>query len=85
MVIERFKTGGIKPVGERFRRIGRMLPEGVNYLASWMDTSGSQCFQLMEAADAESLAAWTSHWEDLVDFEIIPVQTSAEFWSKIAE
>ena len=55
MVIERFKRRDLAPVGERFQRHGRMLPEGVTYRASWMDAAGTRCFQLMEAADAESL------------------------------
>jgi hypothetical protein len=83
MVIERFKNGNAKPVGERFRRDGRMMPEDVIYHASWVDPVGARCFQLMEALSPESLAAWTSRWDDLVDFEVIPVLTSTDFWSKI--
>ena len=82
MVIERFKNRDAGPVGERFRRQGRMLPEGVAYHASWMDWSGDRCFQIMEAPHAESLATWISRWDDLVDFEIVPVLTSADFWSR---
>ncbi len=84
MVIERFKDGNAKPIGERFRRDGRMLPEDVIYHVSWVDPAGLRCFQLMEAPDPESLAAWTSRWHDLVDFEIVPVLTSDDFWSKVA-
>jgi hypothetical protein len=83
MVIERFKDGNAKPIGEWFRRDGRMLPEGVIYQASWADPEGARCFQLMEAPDAESLAAWTSRWHDLVEFEVVPLMVSAGFWSKI--
>lgn len=82
MVIERFKHGAA-PVGERFQRQGRMLPEGVTYHASWMDAPGDRCFQLMEAPHPESLNPWISRWEDLVNFEIIPVVTSAEFWPRV--
>ena len=82
MVIERFKNGTLKLVGERFKRNGRMLTENVTYHASWVEPSGARCFQLMEASDAELLAAWTKRWNDLVDFEIIPVLASAEFWTK---
>ena len=82
MVIERFKHGDTKLVEERFRREGRMLPEGVTYHASWVDSSGTRCFQLMEARHPQSLSTWVSRWDDLVDFEIVPVLTSAEFWSK---
>jgi hypothetical protein len=80
-VIERFKNGDTKAIGERFAREGRMLPPGVAYLVSWVDAAGGRCFQIMEADRAESLAEWVSRWDDLVDFEIVPVLTSAEFWS----
>jgi hypothetical protein len=82
MVIERFKERDGRAIGERFRQSGRMLPERVSYHASWVDSDGARCFQLMEAPDPEALDAWVSCWKDLVDFEIVPVVTSAEFWSK---
>ena len=82
MVVERFRDGHAKRVGQRFSRDGRSLPEGVTYHASWMDAAGAKCFQLMEASDRESLDAWIEHWSDLVDFEIVPVVASAEFWAK---
>ena len=81
MVIENFKDGKAEQIGERFRNSGRMLPEGVVYHSSWMEASGARCFQVMEALHAEMLNVWVSRWEDLVDFEIVPVLTSAEFWS----
>ena len=83
MVIERFKSGEYKPVGERFRSAGRMLPDGVEYRESWVSPDGACCFQIMEAAHAGLLDAWVSHWKDLVDFEIVPVLTSSEFWSRV--
>jgi Protein of unknown function (DUF3303) len=83
MVIERFKNGDAKPIGERFRRDGRMLPEGVIYHASWVDPDGARCFQLMEARNPDSLAPWINHWNDLAEFEVVSVLTSADFWSKI--
>jgi Protein of unknown function (DUF3303) len=82
MVIERFRNRDAQAIGERFGREGRMLPPGVIYHASWVDTAGARCFQVMEADRSESLREWTARWDDLVDFEIVPVQTSAEFWSK---
>jgi hypothetical protein len=81
MVIERFRNGDAKPIGERFKQSGRMLPEGLTYQASWVDTTGSRCFQIMGAARPELLDAWVSRWDDLMDFEIVPVLTSAEFWA----
>ena len=82
MVIERFKNGDIKAIGERFARDGRMLPPGVTYHVSWVDAEGGRCFQIMEADSVESLVEWVRGWEDLLEFEIVPVVTSAEFWSK---
>jgi hypothetical protein len=81
MVIEHFKPGSVAVIAERFQRRGRMLPEGVTYHASWVEPSGARCFQIMEAASPDLLQSWMSHWDDLIDFEIVPVQSSAEFWA----
>jgi hypothetical protein len=81
MVIEHFKRGDPTPIGQRFKRDGRMLPVGVSYHASWIDSDGGRGFQLMEAADRELLDEWVQHWNDLIDFEIIPVVVSSEFWT----
>jgi uncharacterized protein DUF3303 len=81
MVIERFKQADPTPIGQRFRQEGRMLPESLTYHASWVDSAGARCFQVMGAPNPEVLDAWTRQWIDLVDFEIIPVVTSAEFWA----
>ncbi|MDP1660968.1 MAG: DUF3303 family protein [Phycisphaerales bacterium] len=85
MVIERFKAGRSEAVGERFKRCGRMLPEGVNYLASWVEDSGASCFQLMESPGREGIDAWIACWSDLVDFEVFPVLTSADYWARAAK
>lgn len=82
IVIEHFKDGDATAAGERFRRQGRMLPPNVTYHSSWIETSGARCYQLMEAPDESALKTWTAHWNDLVDFEIVPVLTSSEFWSR---
>ncbi|HUA58757.1 MAG TPA: DUF3303 family protein [Verrucomicrobiae bacterium] len=81
LVIERFPNGDPAPVGERFRRLGRMMPEGVVYHASWVETNGARCYQIMEAPGVEAIGEWTRHWDDLVDFEVIPVLESADFWA----
>ena len=81
MVTERFKSGNAVSVGERFQKTGRMLPDGVIYLQSWVDVSGTCCFQLMEAEDQDALTPWIKHWGDLVEFSIVPVLSSAEFWA----
>jgi hypothetical protein len=82
MVIERFKNKDPKPIGERFKREGRMLPEGVVYHASWIDPVEACCFQLMEADAADKLQAWAGLWSDLADFEIVPVLTSQDYWTR---
>lgn len=82
MVHERFKDGDEKRVGERFRKRGRMMPAEVVYHASWLDPATMRCFQLMEAPSRESLDPWLEHWRDLMDFEVVAVETSAEFWAK---
>lgn len=81
MVIERFRHGDPTTVGERFKASGRVLPDGVTYQASWMDEAGTRCFQIMEASDLNALNEWVRRWNDLVDFEITPVLTSADFWA----
>jgi hypothetical protein len=78
MVIERFKTPGAIDVYRRARDQGRLMPEGLEYVASWIDFDFTRCFQLMKTEDETLLKQWTSHWTDLVEFEIIRVQTSAE-------
>jgi hypothetical protein len=81
MVIEHFHAGAVSRIHERFSTQGRLLPEGVKYVASWIDPERLRCFQVMEAPDVDRLAEWTAHWADLVEFEVIPVQTSQQFWS----
>jgi hypothetical protein len=78
MVIEHFKAGRAPEIYSRFRERGRMAPDGLRYVASWVDLDFHRCFQVMEADDETLLREWTIHWEDLVDFEIVPVRTSAE-------
>ncbi len=78
MVIERFKDGDAAPVYRRFRARGRMLPEGLRYVDSWPAADLTRCFQLMECADPRLFAQWIERWQDLADFEIVPVVTSKE-------
>lgn len=78
MVIEHFRAGQVPAVYRRFRERGRMAPEGVVTVSSWVDLEFRRCFQVMEAESEAQLAAWTRHWEDLVDFEIVPVRTSEQ-------
>ena len=84
MVIERFKDAGAVEVYRRAKEHGRMLPDGLEYVSSWVDLDFTVCFQLMETDDGTLFEQWTSKWNDLVDFEIIPVRTSAEAFQIIA-
>jgi hypothetical protein len=84
MVIERFKKPGAIEIYRRAQDKGRMLPDGLEYVSSWVDADFTVCFQLMKTEDARLFEAWISRWKDLVDFEIVPVQTSAEAMQVIA-
>ncbi|HTC52486.1 MAG TPA: DUF3303 family protein [Steroidobacteraceae bacterium] len=84
MVVEHFRNGDPLPVYRRFRDRGRMAPEGLQYLSSWVDEKFERCFQLMEAPDQTLLNQWIANWSDIVDFEIFPVVTSAEAAQTIA-
>lgn len=84
MVIEHFRPGRAPDVYRRFRERGRMAPEGLNYVASWVDLKYERCYQVMEARDEALLKQWTANWDDLIDFEIVPVRTSAEAAAAIA-
>jgi uncharacterized protein DUF3303 len=79
MVIEEYRHGP-GPVYERAASRGRMLPEGLRYVDSWVIDNGQldRCFQLMETDSPELLDAWRAQWEDLVDFDVLPVITSSE-------
>lgn len=78
MVVENFRNGDPVPVYRRFRERGRLAPEGVKYLSSWVDEKLERCFQLMETDDPLLLDEWMKHWTDLVEFEVYPVVSSAE-------
>ena len=78
MVVERFKNQDALPVYRRFRESGRLAPEGLTYVASWVDESLQRCFQLMETEDRDLLDRWIANWDDIVDFEVFPVMTSRE-------
>ncbi len=85
MVIERFKPGRVGDVYARFREQGRMLPDGLEYLNSWVGTDRTLCFQLMMAEDSSVLGSWMKKWSDLIDFDVYPVISSTEMQRKMAE
>ncbi|HVT10732.1 MAG TPA: DUF3303 family protein [Fimbriimonadaceae bacterium] len=79
MVVERFRHGP-GPVRKRFAELGRMMPDGVQFVASWIVPGGDVCYQIMEAPHAALLDTWVEAWSDLVDFEVASVEESSEFW-----
>jgi hypothetical protein len=84
MVIEHFHPGKAPEAYRRFRDRGRMAPESVRYISSWTDLEFHRCFQVMEAQSEAMLKEWTDSWDDLIDFEIIPVRTSDQAAKAIA-
>lgn len=78
MVVERFKDGKTKDIYRRFQEKGRMMPEGLRYIDSWVEVNFGRCFQLMECDDLRLFQQWVLEWEDLGEFEIIPVVSSKE-------
>jgi len=82
MVIESFKKSGAKAIYDRYEKHGRMMPEGLKYIDSWVDKKFEKCYQVVECDDTNKLKEWISNWQDLVDFEIIPVMTSNEAYEK---
>jgi Domain of unknown function (DUF3303) len=84
MVVEHFKGDDAVPVYRRFRERGRLAPEGLSYISSWVDTKLERCFQLMETHDRALLDRWLAEWSDLVDFDVYPVISSAEAVERIA-
>ena len=77
MILEDFK-GNPAPVYRRFRERGRLAPEGLRYVNSWVTSDLQRCYQVMECDDRSLLDAWLDQWKDLVDFEVVPVVSSAE-------
>ena len=78
MVIERFKEGAAPEIYRRFREKGRMMPDGLEYVSSWIAADLTICYQLMQTENAELFPRWTDNWKDLMDFEVVPVHTSTE-------
>lgn len=84
MVVERFRDGDPLPVYRRFRDEGRLAPDGLRYVTSWVTSDLRRCYQVMECDDAALLDRWMAQWSDLVDFEIHPVITSPEAAAVVA-
>ena len=78
MIIENFRDGDAVPVYRRFRERGRLAPEGLRYVSSWVTQDLRRCYQVMECDDRALLDEWIANWSDLVDFEVQTVMTSAD-------
>jgi Protein of unknown function (DUF3303) len=78
MVIERFKEGAAPEIYRRLRTKGRMMPEGLDYISSWINLDLKVCWQLMQTEDFALFDLWIGNWRDLMDFEIVPVRTSGD-------
>src|SRR5262245_12857647 len=76
MVIETFRNGDPVPVYRRFRDRGRMMPDGIEYRGSWVTADLRRCYQVMSCDDRRLLDQWMANWDDVTDFEVIPVVTS---------
>jgi hypothetical protein len=84
LVIEHFRDGEAAPVYRRFRERGRLAPDGLVYIASWVDAAMTRCYQIMETDDPSRLDEWMSRWSDLIEFEVHPVVSSEEAVRRIA-
>lgn len=83
LVVERFRGGDPTPVYRRFRERGRLAPPGLTYVNSWVTEDLTRCYQVMESPDRALLDAWMANWDDLVEFEVHPVVTSAEAAARV--
>ena len=84
MIVEHFKNQDPLPIYRRFRDRGRLAPEGLQYVTSWVDEKMERCFQLMETGDRKQIDEWISNWSDIVSFEVYAVITSKEAAERIA-
>jgi hypothetical protein len=84
MIIEHFRNGDPAPVYARFQAQGRLAPEGLTYVASWVTEDLTRCYQVMACDDRALLDAWMAAWDDLVACEVHPVVTSAEAAARVA-
>jgi hypothetical protein len=84
MIVEHFKNQDPLPVYRRFREHGRLAPEGLQYVSSWVDEKLERCFQVMEAGDPKLVTEWIAKWSDIVDCEVYPVISSKEAAERIS-
>lgn len=78
MVYERFREGAAPEIYRRLREKGRMMPEGLEYVSSWIDLDFKSCYQLMRTENESLFRQWTDNWKDLMEFQVVSVRSSAE-------
>ena len=78
MVIEHFDQARVKEIYARFHEKGRMIPDGLTYVDSWISADFARCFQLMQCDDVTKLQEWVLEWGDLARFEIVPLAASKD-------
>jgi hypothetical protein len=84
MIIEKFRNGDPVPVYRRFRDRGRLMPQGIEYRGSWVTDDLRRCFQIMECSGRRLLDEWMANWQDICEFEVIPVMTSVDAAAAVA-
>jgi hypothetical protein len=84
VIVERFRDGNPVPVYRRFSDNGRMAPDGLRYINSWVSADLTTCYQVMECDDRALLDQWMANWSDIMDFEVIPAMTSAQAAAAVA-
>ena len=84
LVVENFKNADAAPIYRRFRDQGRLAPEGLEYVASWVTADMTKCYQIMRCADRRLLERWIANWSDLIDFEVLEVMSSAQALEQLA-
>jgi hypothetical protein len=84
LIVENFRGRDPIPVYRRFRDRGRLAPDGLHYVGSWITEDLARCYQVMECSDRRLLEQWLAQWSDLIDFEVVPVLSSAEVQATLA-
>jgi hypothetical protein len=83
VILEHFRNADPRPVYRRFHERGRLAPDGLKYVASWVTADLRHCYQVMECDDPRLLDEWMRQWADLVEFEVVPVVSSAEAAARV--
>jgi hypothetical protein len=72
MVVEKFRNQDGRAVYRKLQK-GRGLPDGLKFVASYVTADLGRCFQLMETDDITLFQKWIADWQEVVEFEVVPV------------